>query len=112
PFIFYTATYTDPKDASFAMSLGADRFLVKPIEPDVFMKAIDDVLKQGTAAVTQVEETPDTEAVYLKEYNARLITKLEKKMLDLDQVNRALEADIAERERAEADRAKLEGKRR
>jgi signal transduction histidine kinase len=108
PFIFYTATYTDPKDASFAMSLGADRFLVKPIEPDVFMKAIDDVLKQGTAAVTQVEETPDTEAVYLKEYNARLITKLEKKMLDLDQVNRALEADIAERERAESDRAKLE----
>jgi signal transduction histidine kinase len=108
PFIFYTATYTDPKDASFAMSLGADRFLVKPIEPDVFMKAIDDVLKQGTAAVSEIEETPDTEAVYLKEYNARLITKLEKKMLDLDQVNRALEADIAERERSESERAKLE----
>lgn len=108
PFIFYTATYTDPKDASFALSLGADRFLVKPIEPDIFIKTIDEVLQQGIASGSGLEETPDTEAVYLKEYNARLITKLEKKMLDLDEVNRALEADIAERERAEAERAKLE----
>lgn len=108
PFIFYTATYTDAKDAAFAISLGADRFIVKPIEPDVFIKTIDDVLGQGTGAVSVVEETPDTESIYLKEYNARLITKLEKKMLDLDQANRALEADIAERERTEAERAKLE----
>jgi signal transduction histidine kinase len=108
PFVFYTATYTDPKDASFAMSLGADRFIVKPIEPDVFMKTIEDVLKQGSAIATDINETPEAESVYLKEYNARLITKLEKKMLDLDQANRALEADIAERERTESERAKLE----
>jgi signal transduction histidine kinase len=108
PFIFYTATYTDSKDASFGMSLGADRFIVKPIEPDVFMKTIEDVFKQGSAIATDINETPESESVYLKEYNARLITKLEKKMLDLDQTNRALEADIAERERTESERAKLE----
>jgi len=108
PFIFYKATYTDTKDAAFALSLGADRFLVKPIEPDVFIKTINDVTQEAPVGTTAVEETPDTESIYLKEYNARLITKLEKKMLDLDQVNRALEADIAERERAEAERAKLE----
>ena len=37
PFMFYTATYTDPQDKQFALDLGADRFLIKPMEPDAFM---------------------------------------------------------------------------
>ena len=39
PFIFYTATYTDPRDASLALSLGADRFLIKPLEPEEIGRA-------------------------------------------------------------------------
>lgn len=108
PFIFYTATYTDPRDASFALSLGADRFLVKPVEPEVFIQAIEEVRNADRGSAVACEEEGEDEAVYLKEYNARLITKLEKKMLDLEQINRALEADIEQRERAEAERAKLE----
>jgi len=114
PFIFYTATYTDPRDAAFALSLGADRFLIKPLEPEIFIKTVDEVLAQKAqaAAPVAIEESNEDEAIYLKEYNARLITKLEKKMLDLEAANRALIDDITERERAARERAKLEDKLR
>jgi len=111
PFVFYTATYTDPRDASFALSLGADRFLVKPIEPEAFIQAISEVCASDRSGKLAAEPG-ENESVYLKEYNARLIAKLEKKMLDLEQINRALEADIEQRERAEAERAKLENQLR
>jgi CheY-like chemotaxis protein len=114
PFVFYTATYTDPRDASFALSLGADRFLIKPLEPEAFIKAIDETVARKTPAPPPVdaESPPEDEAIYLKEYNARLITKLEKKMLDLEAANRALVEDITERERSARERLKLEEKLR
>jgi len=114
PFVFYTATYTDPRDAAFALSLGADRFLIKPLEPDVFIKTITEVVAQktGTTPATAIEQAGEDEAIYLKEYNARLITKLEKKMLDLEAANRALIDDIEERERSARERLRLEEKLR
>ena len=44
PFIFYTATYTDTKDETFALGLGADMFIVKPTDPDTFAAKIKGVL--------------------------------------------------------------------
>jgi CheY-like chemotaxis protein len=109
PFVFYTATYTDPRDAAFALSLGAERFLIKPMEPDQFVKALQETLADVASAQRSPEAgEPEDEAIYLKEYNARLIAKLEKKMLDLESANRALREDIAERERQSAEREKLE----
>ena len=49
PFIAYTATYTDPKDEELALSLGAARFLVKPIEPEVLLREVEQVLADAKA---------------------------------------------------------------
>jgi hypothetical protein len=34
PFIFYTATYTDPRDRQLGYELGAEAYLTKPSEPE------------------------------------------------------------------------------
>ncbi|PKL37612.1 MAG: hypothetical protein CVV44_14795 [Spirochaetae bacterium HGW-Spirochaetae-1] len=84
PFIIYTATYTGPLDEAFALKIGADRFIIKPCEPDIFIEAIHDVMstdKRGN--ITAINEEPQEEEI-LKLYNERLVRKLEQKMLELE----------------------------
>ena len=102
PFIFYTATYTDPKDEEFALSLGAERFIVKPLEPDKFLALLREIIETHAAGKLVAPREPIIEeAEYYKQYSAALIRKLENKVLQLEEANRALELDIAERKRAE-----------
>jgi two-component system, cell cycle sensor histidine kinase and response regulator CckA len=42
-FIVYTATYTSAEDERFALSLGADAFIVKPTDPEDFMARLGQV---------------------------------------------------------------------
>ena len=107
PFVFYTATYTDPKDEDFALSLGADRFIIKPVEPDKFLALLWETIKNYEADKPVAPRQSVEEAEYYKEYNAALIRKLEDKMLQLQEANRILERDITERKRAEAEQAAL-----
>ncbi len=103
PFIFYTATYTDPQDEDFALSLGAERFIIKPAEPAKFLALLQDVLANHKAERLQAQQTPVEDATYYKAYNAALIRKLEDKVFQLEAANRALEQDIIRRQQAEAE---------
>jgi len=92
PFIFYTATYTEKKDEEFALSLGVEKFIVKPQEPEVLLKILEEVIegyRKGT--VVAPKELIKEEEIYLTEYNKRLITKLEKKVLDLEKSEKRLQ---------------------
>ncbi len=95
PFVFYTATYTDKKDEEFALSLGAEKFIVKPVEPDKFLEILEAVIAEHEPGTLAAPKWPvQDETVYLAEYNKRLIEKLEHKVLNL-------EKELAERKRAE-----------
>jgi len=114
PFIFYTATYTDERDRRFALGLGAERFVVKPEEPEVFVSIIREILQQAenlsvaqtTPATSEQSPLPvkaaeKEDSVYLKQYNEVLIRKLEAKMEQLEQANSQLEKEIAARKQSE-----------
>jgi response regulator RpfG family c-di-GMP phosphodiesterase len=108
PFVFYTATYTDPKDEALALSLGAARFIIKPVEMEEFISIIEQVISEVEKGVLAVPREPYQEGItYYRMYNESLIRKLEDKMLELEKANRALDEDIAERRRAEMEIARL-----
>jgi PAS domain S-box-containing protein len=97
PFIFYTATYTSLKDEEFALSLGADKFILKPQDPDVFIELVKDVLNEVKTEKVQPTRLPTaTEEVILKKYNSALIRKLEDKMAQTEEAEKELREINAE----------------
>ena len=85
PFVFYTATYTEPRDEELALSLGADRFIVKPAEPAQFLQMVTDILEEHGKGRFQLRDScPEPEAQYLREYSEVLIHKLEDKLVQLE----------------------------
>lgn len=101
PFIFYTATYTDRRDEKLALSLGADRFLVKPMDPDRLLQIVDEVMDEHQEGREVTPKKQPAEKDYLKLYNASLIKKLEDKLDELKHTNATLADEIMIRKRAE-----------
>jgi PAS domain S-box-containing protein len=112
PFVFYTATYTDDRDREFALSLGADRFLVKPQEPEALISMIREILQSGNT-ISSKEQTIDIpeessavsrdqdDLIFLRQYNEALIRKMEDKVAQLEEANRRLEQDLLELQKRE-----------
>lgn len=105
PFLFYTATYTEPRDRKFGLDLGAVDYVVKPEEPDALLERIRSALAGHRATGSAARDggpPPVREATFLREYNEALIHKLEDKMLELERANRELNAEVAERRLSES----------
>ena len=85
PFVFYTATYTDPRDEKLALSMGADRFLVKPLEPATLLAEVQEVMRRAAEpGRPEFAPPPERESVVLHQYNQALVRKLEQKLKQLE----------------------------
>lgn len=107
PFIFYTATYTEPKDEEFALSLGADRFVIKPQDPEVLLQVVNDVLSESKLIAIGPAEANIGEDAFFKQYNETLFHKLEQKIAELERNQARLQQEMAERDRAEEELRQL-----
>lgn len=85
PFVFYTATFVDPEDVRLALSLGASRFILKPVEPERFLVILGEVIKDAREKNLEVPAGPVIAPVELLEnYESSLSRKLDEKVRQLE----------------------------
>ena len=86
PVIFLSATYIAPEDKSFAVLVGATRFLEKPIEIDQLMDTISELLSQTSPLAPE----PLKELEFYEGYRKRLKIKIEQKNKQIARLERLL----------------------
>ncbi len=87
PIVFLSATYVTPEDKNFALSLGAVRFLEKPVDTEEFLLTVAEVLTAGPSTVPR----PMDQQQFYKGYRDRLETKLRHKIGQIQRTERLLE---------------------
>jgi diguanylate cyclase (GGDEF)-like protein len=105
PFIFYTATYTSSQDERFALSLGATKFLIKPMAMTDLLKVISEVLSSE-----QKSGAPKNRGLYRgsplkldKQHADRVRSKLDEKLVELNAEKlKLMESEARFRDFAEA----------
>jgi CheY-like chemotaxis protein len=87
PIIFLSATYVTPEDKAFAMSLGAVRFMEKPVDTEDFLLTVAEVLTNDHGAISP----PMDKQQFLEGYRRRLEVKLGHKNAQIVRNERLLE---------------------
>ena len=86
PVIFLSATYVTPEDRTFALSLGASRFIEKPIDTEEFLLTIAELLSKEQITIPRALPQPQ----FYSGYRARLETKLQHKNRQIARIERLL----------------------
>ncbi len=106
PFIFYTATYISKKDEEFALKLGAEKFIVKPLDMEKLLQIIEATIKESSYRDSNnLQSVIHEDKDYHVEYSKRLVQKLEKKVLDLEneiRLRKKMEDDIIKVQKLES----------
>lgn len=88
PVIFLSATYVTPEDKKFALSLGAVRFLEKPVDTEDFLLTIAEILTLGGS---ETVPAPMSESEFYAGYRDRLEQKLRHKNTQIARTERLLQ---------------------
>ena len=86
PVIFLSATYVTPEVKNFAMSLGATRFIEKPIDTEDFLLTIAEIMTQDPATLPE----PLNSREFYQGYRERLEHKLRHKNTQISRIERLI----------------------
>jgi diguanylate cyclase (GGDEF)-like protein/PAS domain S-box-containing protein len=76
PIIVYSATYVDRRDEEMAMAAGANRFIIKPIEPVEMVRQIEEITATGPAKPEMGYSEAELNALHVERLQAKLRRKL------------------------------------
>lgn len=79
PVIFLSATYVSQEDKDFALSIGATRFIEKPVNFTEFLAVVEELLAQGRHATRQLLD----EYEFYEGYRQRLEIKYQQKITQI-----------------------------
>ncbi len=96
PIMFISATYITPEDKAFALSLGAVRFIEKPIDTEEFLLTVAEVLTMDIPTLP----APMAEQTFYKGYRERLEAKLRHKNIQIARTERLLQTLQADQQPA------------
>ncbi|GAB4550773.1 MAG: hypothetical protein Fur0016_05860 [Anaerolineales bacterium] len=86
PVIFLSATYVTPEDKKFALSLGATRFIEKPIDTEDFLLTIAEIMTQEPVTGPEPLNPKD----FYQGYRDRLENKLRHKSTQIARTERLI----------------------
>jgi CheY-like chemotaxis protein len=89
PVLFISATYITADDKKFALSLGAVKFIEKPIDTGDFLLTVAEILTQGSEAF---HAKPLSDEVFYQGYRTRLESKLRYKRTQITRTERLLDS--------------------
>jgi len=89
PIIIYSATYTSHSDEQMALEIGAGRFIRKPASMDFMLKAAKELITKPKKTPVNTAQPHELSEV-MKQYNSRLVEKLEEKNQELQQAQERL----------------------
>jgi phosphoserine phosphatase RsbU/P len=87
PFVFHSAVYTGLEDKELALSLGAEAFIGKPIDPEGLWEELAAILQKGAAEIKipAVAKSMGDEEEYLRKYSSVVAAKVGEKVRELEQ---------------------------
>ena len=89
PVIFITATYVAPEDREFALRIGVTRFIQKPVDLEMFLEIVVELLEHGPHTAV----APMDEFRFYDGYRQRLEAKLHEKVTQIAREEHLLETE-------------------
>jgi CheY-like chemotaxis protein len=82
PVIHYTSTYTSPSDQRLSKTVGADKYLTKPVSTEILLQTLAEAVHHASERKAAAPQKSDM-AFIMKDYSVALVKKLEEKNCEL-----------------------------